>query len=494
MKPAANHQQLLEQLARLAMIERGLEPDFSDEAVRQLESITTPAALNGSDDIRDTRHLIWASIDNDDSLDLDQLTAAEESPHSSVTIYVAVADVDALVQKDTAIDHHAGRNTTSVYTAACIFPMLPEKLSTNLTSLNEGQDRIAMVVEMTVDKDGAIQGSAIFRALVRNRAKLAYNSVGPWLDNQGPIPEAIARIPGLADNLRIQDRVAQAMRNLRTAHGALSFETIETRPVFDNGRIVELVAERRNRAKDLIEDFMIAANGVTARYLADCGFPSLRREVRTPNRWNRIVEIAEEHGFELPSAPDPKQLESFLIRARQEDPLRFPDLSLSLIKLLGPGEYAVRFPDRAYHTGHFGLAVRDYGHSTAPNRRFPDLITQRLLKAALAKKGVPYDDETLEGLAKHCTTAEDLVKKVERQVNKSAAAMLLESKIGENFSAIVTGAAQKGTWVRLIDPPIEGRLVRGFEGLDVGRKIRVQLLFVDIEKGFIDFKRIKNHQ
>jgi VacB/RNase II family 3'-5' exoribonuclease len=487
-----NHREILERLARTAMLERGLEPDFSPDALAQLQTIVNPASpLGGSANVQDMRDLLWASIDNDDSMDLDQLTVAVESDEDETTICVAVADVDALVPDGTAIDSHARHNTTSVYTAARIFPMLPEKLSTNLTSLNEQSDRIAIVVRMVVGEDGSVRESGINRAFVRNHAKLAYNSVALWLEDQGPIPAAITMVKGLDSNLRLQDKVAQSMRKLRIEHGALSFETIESRPVFADGHVSGLEVEHRNRAKDLIEDFMIAANGVTARFLSAKHFPSLRREVRTPNRWERIVEIADEHGFDLPSEPDPRSLETFLLEARQADPLRFPDLSLAIIKLMGPGEYTAEFPGKSAHAGHFGLAVRDYTHSTAPNRRYPDLITERLLKAALDGEPVPYSEETLEDLAKHCTAAENAVKKVERQVEKSAAAMVLESRIGENFRAIVTGAAQKGTWVRLLDLPIEGRLVHGFDGLDVGRKVHVQLLFVDVEKGFIDFKRIR---
>ena len=439
--------------------------------------------------VRDLRDLLWASIDNDDSRDLDQLTVAEAMPGDKVKILVAVADVDSIVKNGSAIDDHARHNTTSVYTAATIFPMLPEKLSTDLTSLNFNEDRLAIVVEMVIGADGSLQDSDIYRARVRNHAKLAYNSVAAWLEGNGIVPEAIAAVHGLDENLRMQDRVAQSMKNFRHVHGALSFETIEARPIFDGDEIRDLEVEKKNRAKDIIEDFMIAANGVTARYLSSRKFPSLRRVVRTPKRWERIVEIAGEHGFKLPDNPDSRALEEFLMKEKAADPLRFPDLSLSIIKLMGPGEYVAELPgDTA--PGHFGLAVRDYTHSTAPNRRYPDLITQRLLKAALAEHPVPYDKDDLEALAKHCTEEEDAAKKVERQVAKSAAALLLESRIGERFDAIVTGAAPKGTWVRLLHPPIEGKLVHGFEGIDVGHRIRVQLIHTDVEQGFIDFKRV----
>jgi exoribonuclease-2 len=368
--------------------------------------------------------------------------------------------------------------------------MLPEKLSTNLTSLNFNEDRLAIVVEMLIGGDGSLQDSDIYRARVRNHAKLAYNSVTTWLEGSGIVPEAIAAINGLDENLRVQDKIAQSMKNSRHVHGALSFETVEARLIFDGDEIRELEVEQKNRAKDIIEEFMIAANGVTARYLSSRKFPSLRRVVRTPERWERIVEIAEEHGSKLPPKPDSRVLEEFLMKEKAADPLRFPDLSLSIIKLMGPGEYVTELPGDTAPLGHFGLAVRDYTHSTAPNRRYPDLITQRLLKAAMAHHPVPYKKDDLEALGKHCTEEEDAAKKVERQVGKSAAAILLESRIGERFDAIVTGAAPKGTWVRLLHPPIEGKLVHGFEGIDVGHRIHVQLIHTDVERGFIDFKRV----
>jgi len=272
-------------------------------------------------------------------------------------------------------------------------------------------------------------------------------------------------------------------------HGALNLETIEARPVFDGDELKDLEAERKSRAKEIIEDFMIAANGVTARYLAGKMFPSLRRVVRTPQRWDRIVELAGDHGVQLSREPDSRSLEEFLVSAKAADPVRFPDLSLSVIKLLGAGEYVVELPGGSA-AGHFGLAVRDYTHSTAPNRRFPDLITQRLLKAALAGHSVPYGNDELAALARSCTDEEDAAKKVERQVEKSAAAMLLESRIGERFDGIVTGASDKGTWVRLLHPPIEGKLVSGAAGADVGDRLRVQLIRTDVERGYIDFKRV----
>ncbi|HEX2227678.1 MAG TPA: RNB domain-containing ribonuclease [Candidatus Binatia bacterium] len=482
------HRYILRRLARQAMLERGLLPEFSPEVLAELDDISGPATRTDPS-IHDLRHLIWCSIDNDDSRDLDQLTVAEPTPGLAGKIRVAVADVDALVKKDSKLDGHGRHNTTSVYTAAEIFPMLPERLSTDLTSLNYTSDRLAVVVEMAVGMDGSLQDSAIYRALVRNNAKLAYNSLAAWLEGDGPIPEAIGRVNGLDENLRLQDQIAQSLRALRRTQGALEFETIEGRPVFDGENVTDLAAETRNRAKAIIEDFMIATNGVTARYLASKMFPSLRRVVRTPKRWDRIVDLAADKGFSLPNEPDAQALEQFLTTAKAADPLRFPDLSLSVIKLLGAGEYAVELPG-AGATGHFGLAVKDYAHSTAPNRRYPDLVTQRLLKAAISGRPAPYGSEELHALAEHCTSQEDAAKKVERQLEKSAAALVLESRIGQRFDGIVTGASDRGTWVRLLQPPIEGKLVSGFNGLDVGDRVRVQLVRTDAERGYIDFKNV----
>jgi VacB/RNase II family 3'-5' exoribonuclease len=483
-----DHRALLQDIAQRAMLARGLLPDFSAEALAELGKIQAPAAMNG-ESARDLRELLWCSIDNDDSRDLDQLTVAEAMSGDKVKILVAVADVDALVKNGSAIDDHARHNTTSVYTAAKIFPMLPENLSTNLTSLNFNAERLSIVVEMVIGADGSLQNSDVYRARVRNHAKLAYNGVAAWLEGNGTAPEAIATVNGLAENLRLQDRAAQRMKNFRHVHGALSLETVEARPVFEGDTIRDLQVEEKNRAKDIIEDCMIAANGVTARYLSSRKFPSIRRVVRTPKRWDRIVEIAAELKFTLPVNPDSKALEEFLVKEKAADPLRFPDLSLAVIKLLGAGEYIAELAGDVA-PGHFGLAVKDYAHSTAPNRRYPDLITQRLLKAAIEGKSLPYSKDELDVLATHCTEEEDAANKVERQVGKSAAALLLESRIGEQFDAIVTGASDKGTWVRLLTVPVEGRLAHGFEGLDVGDRTRVQLVSVDVERGYIDFKKV----
>jgi exoribonuclease-2 len=477
----------LQRIAHRAMLERDMIPDFPPEVFAELDRISGPA-VKTEETTLDLRHLLWCSMDNDDSRDLDQLTVAEEMGGGAIKLLVAIADVDAVVGKSSAIDGYARQNTTSVYTAAEIFPMLPEKLSTDLTSLNYDSERMAVVIEMMLAGNGSLQSSDVYRALVCNRAKLAYNSTAAWLDGEGPVLQAVSTVSGLEENIRLQDRAAQKLKALRFQQGALDFETIQARPVFEGDELKDLESERSNKAKDIIEDFMIAANGVTARYLAAKNFPSIRRIVRIPKRWNRIVELAAERGANLPAEPNSKALEQFLLAEKAADPLRFPDLSLSIIKLLGKGEYVVELPGQNT-SGHFGLAVKDYTHSTAPNRRFPDLITQRLLKSAIAGRSIPYQNDELQALARHCTEKEDDAKKVERLVEKAAAAMLLESRIGEQFDAIVTGAADKGTWVRLLNPPVEGRLVSGFEGQDVGNRLRVQLVRTDIERGYIDFKR-----
>ncbi|HEX8171842.1 MAG TPA: RNB domain-containing ribonuclease [Thermoanaerobaculia bacterium] len=481
------HEPFLVEIARDAMVERGLEPEFDDAAQRQLDGIRG-AARDDDKSVRDLRELAWCSIDNDDSRDLDQLTWAEDRGDGNVRILIAVADVDALVEKDTPIDLHARHNTTSVYTAAKIFPMLPEKLSTDLTSLNEGEDRIAMVVDMNVCDDGSVSQGDVYRALVHNHAKLAYDRVAAWLDGTDDEPEKVTAVPGLAENLRLQDRTADLMRALRHEHGALDLETIEARPVIRDGQVVDLQQSRRNNARLLIEDFMIAANGATARFLAARKLPSIRRVVRSPERWDRIEKIAEELGERLPPDPDARALEEFLVRRRKADPTRFPDLSLSIVKAMGAGEYVVEEAGTE-PIGHFGLAVKDYTHSTAPNRRYPDLITHRMVKAALRNAQPPYTLDELGELARHCTDQEDAANKVERQVRKAAAALMLSDRIGSTFDGIVTGASAKGTWVRIFHPPVEGKLVHGAQGLDIGDRVKVKLTDVNVERGFIDFVR-----
>ncbi len=432
--------------------------------------------------------MLWCSIDNDDSRDLDQLSVAAKGASGDVRVLVAVADVDAAVRKGSPCDRHAAQNTTSVYTPAIIFPMLPEELSTDMTSLNDGEDRLAIVVELVVGTDGSLRSSDVYGARVRNKAKLAYNSVAAWIEGTGPLPEPAADVAGMDDQLRVQDQVAQALNEVRRRRGSLEFETGEVRAVFDGDTLHDVTPERPNRAKSLIENLMIAANGVVAVFLDARGFPSLRRVVRSPERWGRIRGVAADLGETLPDAPDSAALSAFLTRRRQADPATFVDLSMTIIRLLGSGEYVVD-PPGAEAPGHFGLAVRNYSHSTAPNRRYPDLITQRLLKASLAGHTPPYSLDELEQLAGQCTRQEDAANKVERQVRKSATALLVASRIGEVFNAFVTGASNKGTFVRVPLPPIEGKLVRGEAGLDVGDRLRVRLDGVDVERGFIDFVR-----
>jgi exoribonuclease-2 len=467
------------------MIARGLLPEFTRGALAELDAIRTAAGATDAA-TRDLRSLPWCSIDNDDSRDLDQLSVAEVRADGVTSIRVAIADVSAVVAPGSALDAHARQNTTSVYTAAQIFPMLPEKLSTDLTSLNLAADRLAIVVEMGFGPDGSLVDSAIYPATVRNHAKLAYDSVAAWLDGTAPAPPAIVATAGLAENIRMQYTTASRLAALRHQRGALSLETLQTRPVFAGAVLTGLEVDAPNSAKRLIEDLMIAANGVTARYLAASHFPSIRRVVRDPKNWSRIVQLAGDRGTKLPTEPEPKALESFLVAQKATHPSDFAELSLSVVKLLGAGEYILELPGGPT-AGHFGLAVRDYAHSTAPNRRFPDVLTQRLLKAALAGRPPPYANEELAALARHCTEQEDAAKKVERQVEKSAAALLLATSIGRQFDAVVTGATDRGTWVRLVQPPVEGKLDGARPDLRVGDRLRVKLVSTDVERGFIDF-------
>ena len=473
----------LDDIARRAMVKYGLEPDWPPEAraeLTRLSATTTPAPG------RDLRSLPWSSIDNDESRDLDQLEVCIEGPVPRLLI--AIADVDALVRRGTALDAHARTNTTSVYTPARVFPMLPPELSTDRTSLNQDADREAIVVEMSIGSDGAVSGSDVYQARVRNRAKLTYESVAPWLEG-GPKPAALEAAPDLAAQVKLQDHLAALLRNRRHEQGALDFDRTELKPIVTDGAVTDLRSVESNRARDLIESFMVAANGVTAGFLSAHGYPAIRRVVRSPERWPRIVDLAAQSGGSLPESPDARALEAFLVQQRASRPEEFADLSLSVIKLLGRGEYVAETATGAAD-GHFALAVTNYTHSTAPNRRFPDLVTQRLLKAAVAGSPTPYPIGELTTLAAHCTKQEDAANKVERLVRKAAAALWMSSRIGDEFDAIVTGASNKGTWVRLRNPPVEGRVERGQQGLDVGDRVRVRLLSTDPEQGFIDFARL----
>jgi exoribonuclease-2 len=484
-KTRFHHRSDLVRIATHVMQERGLQPEFSPEVARQLGHINGPSAETGSA-IADLTSLLWCSIDNDDSEDLDQLTVSEVLPDGKIKLMVAIADVDALVKKGTPIDGHAQTNTSSVYTSARIFPMLPERLCTDLTSLNAQQDRLAVVTEMIFNADASLAGSTVYRARVRNQAKLAYDALSEWIDGKGALPGAAAGVRGMEAQIRTQDSLAQQLRARRRIEGSLDFETFQPRAVFDGEQVVDIRQQVQNRARQLIEEVMIATNGCTARYLASKGGASLRRVVRSPERWLRIVNVAKEYGEVLPDTPDSKALEVFLAKRRKADPLRFPDLSLVIVKLMGRGEYVVETPG-SMPLGHFGLAVRDYTHSTAPNRRFPDLITSRMVKALLANAPPPYSPIELAALAEHCTRQEDAAQKVERQMRKSEAALVLESRIGQYFDGVVTGASPEGVWVRIFSPPAEGKVVTTTAGLGLGDKIRVKLIATNVERGFIDF-------
>jgi exoribonuclease-2 len=502
-----NQRAFLEQIARRAMREQGLEPDFPDAALAQ----AAQATVGDSSGLRDLRSLPWSSIDNDESKDLDQLEVIQSSTDGVSRVLVAIADVDALVRQGGAVDDHARLNTTSVYTTARVFPMLPETLSTDKTSLVQGSDRAAIVMQMDVDRDGTVRAGDVYTALVRNGAKLAYDSVSAWLDGQGPAPGALASDQTLAGQVRQQDAVAQALRRQRQANGALEFDRGEIKPLMTGDEISDVKTVRGGRGRDLIEEFMVAANGTTARFLESRNVPSIRRVVRTPERWPRIVALAATLGTKLPDVPDSKALEAFLVAERKRSPDTFDELSLSVIKLLGRGEYAVTGTvprtesltgsdpgiststgtgDRPnLDSGHFALAVSSYTHSTAPNRRYPDLIVQRLIKATTAGRAPTYSVDDLAALAAHCTKQEDAANKVERLVQKAAAALWLSSKIGQEFDGVVTGASSKGTWVRIKQPFVEGKVEQGSQGLDVGDRVRVRLISTNPERGFIDFAR-----
>ena len=471
------------------MLQNGFEPDFSPAVMREVRSLDDPSDDPLPPGVRDLRPLHWSSIDNRESRDLDQIEVAERVADGSIRIRIGVADVDTLVHIGSAADAHAAANTTSVYTGVAVFPMLPERLSTDLTSLNEGEDRFAVVIEFDVAADGALGKASVYRAVVHNRAKLVYDPVGMWLEGKGPAPRAIAASSELNDQLRLQDEAAQRLRRARSIAGALDFESVEARPVVVNGKVVDLAVDRRNRARDMIEDFMVAANRSVATYLLERGSASLRRVVREPKRWDRIVALAKDVGEVLPEKPDNVSLSEFLARRRAADPEHFADLSLSVIKLLGPGIYVLerRLGDRR-ETGHFGLAVADYVHSTAPNRRFADLVTQRMLRAATSGGAPPYSDQQLIEIASRCTERGEAAQKVERTMRKVAGASMLAERVGESFAAVVTAASPKGVYARVLNPPVEGRIVRGGRGLDVGDTVRLKLVVADPVRGFIDFE------
>jgi len=476
----------LQQAAKQTMIEHGFEPEFPPQVTQQLNDLKAhPPQTNGS--VRDLRSLLWSSIDNDTSRDLDQIEFAERLPNGSIKVLIGIADVDAFVPKSSPIDDHAARETTTVYTGVRNFPMIPEELSTGITSLLEDQDRLSMVTEFVVSPDGTVNGGDIYHALVRNRAQLTYNGVGPWLGDSGTPPAKVAASTPLQAQLKLQNEAAQALKQQRFSHGALNIETIEVRPILLNDKVIDVEKQEKNRATELIEDFMIAANGVVARQLEKV--PSLRRIVKTPERWDRIVQLAQARRDSLPAQPDSKALNGFLLRQKAADPDHFADLSLAVIKLMGPGEYVLEKPGDP-EQGHFGLAVQNYTHSTAPNRRFADVVTQRLLKALLSNQSGPYTVDELEQIAKTCTVKEDAARKVEREMAKRIAAVAVSNRIGQTFDAIVTGVTQHGSFVRVLAPRVEGMLAEGAQGVDVGDRLKVKLIRTDPQRGYIDFARV----
>jgi len=476
----------LQAIAKQVMQLHGFNPDFPSAVQKQLADLRAhPPQIAAGKDVRDLRNLLWSSIDNDTSRDLDQIEVAERLPNGDIRVSIGIADVDAFVPRQTPIDQHAARETTTVYAGVRNFPMLPEELSTGKTSLLENQDCLSVVIEFVVD-GGRVASSNVYRALVRNHAQLQYNSVGAWLEGTAAAPAKVAASADLQAQLRLQDEVAQKLKSQRFENGALTLQTTELHPLILNDQVIDMQKQQRNHATDLIEDFMIAANGVVARMLEKVS--SLRRIVKQPERWDRIVQLAAEHGEKLPPDPDSKALNDFLLKRKAADPDHFADLSLAVIKLIGPGEYVLERPGDP-SPGHFGLAVQDYTHSTAPNRRFPDIVTQRLIKAVLAGQPNPYSDAELTAIAANCTAKEDAARHVEREMSKRLAAVAMQNRIGAIFDAIITGVTPGGTFVRALQPGVEGLLAQGAQGLDVGDRLRVKLIRTDVQHGFIDFAR-----
>jgi VacB/RNase II family 3'-5' exoribonuclease len=474
--------------AHRAMVEAGFQPDFPPEVLREATS-AKQGATNPGLPVKDMRSVLWSSIDNDSSRDLDQIEFVEALPDGNTRLLVGIADVDLLVPKGTATDKHAAGETTSVYTGVATYPMLPNELSTDTTSLVNAQDRAGIVVELRVEPNsGEVVCHDVYCALLRNHAKLAYNSVGAWLEGRAAIPQAAAIVPGMEAQLRLQNETAKKLKEIRKKNGALDFASQEPRVLVENDEVTGLAVDRQNAAQDIIENFMVAANVAMAKHLKENKSLSIRRVVKTPKRWDRIQTLAAGYGVKLPATPDPRALSDFLDQRRAADPEHFQDLSLSVVKLMGPGEYIVEAPGQE-HEGHFGLAVNDYTHSTAPNRRYSDLVTQRLLKATAVGKACPYSQGELSEVAKRCTEREDAARKVERLMRKVVAASLLSKRIGEMFDGIITGASPKGTFVRLLKFPAEGMVVRGAQGVDVGDKVTVRLAGVDVDRGFVDFER-----
>ncbi len=481
-----NSQYDLGSMAHQEMLAEGFHPDFPaavDQQVKQLES-QAPAIASS---LKDLRSLLWSSIDNDTSRDLDQAEVAERVSNG-IRVMVAIADVDADVPIGSPIDKFAADQTTSVYTGIRTFSMLPEQLSTGLTSLNENADRAAIVIDFIVASDGSVTSQGIYRALVRNQAQLTYNGVGPWLEGTAPAPAKVAASADLAAQLKLQDEAAHILLDERQRMGALNIDRVEAEAVVTDGQVEDIHTRQKNRASELIENFMVAANGVMARTLSTAGVSSIRRIVRTPKRWPRIVELAARSGTTLPPDPDSGALNTFLEKQKAADPVHYADLSLAVVKLMGPGEYVLAKTGDATQ-GHFALAAHDYTHSTAPNRRFADTVTQRLIKAVIAKQPPPYSDAQLDAIASNCTLKEDAARKVERVMGKRIAAVALQPRIGQMFQAVVTGVTPSGTFVRIVNPPADGLLIHGQQGVDVGDQLKVKLVSTDPRRGYIDFAK-----
>jgi len=479
----------LRAIADQAMEKYGFHPSFPKAVIREVQKIQEGKPEEKKTDAADLRSLLWVSIDNHDTMDIDQIQFCEEGPDNEIHVKVAIADVDHLVRKGSPTDRHAVKHGTSIYTGVVTYPMLPIRLSEGITSLHPHQDRMAVVIEYAVLPDGTVRHGDVYPAIVCNKAKLVYEVVGEWLEEGGDFPYDNLEIEDLADQLLLQHEAAERMKEQRAEQGFLDLQTIEASPVMENGDVTGLVIQKESPAHSLIEEFMIAANRTLVNQLKDASYPMVQRIVRTPRNWEGIIEEAASRHFHLPEEPDAQALAAFLLSQKKADPETFPDLSLTIVKLMGPGEYVAIAPDED-SVGHFALAVTDYTHGTAPNRRYVDIIIQRLIKAVISSNSPPYRFDELEMLAEHLSATEKAAKKVERFMIKAAAAVLLQDRIGEEFRAIVTGAAEKGTYARIIDPPVEGRIVKNEKGLKVGNKIIVRLLNTDPEKGFIDLERI----
>jgi len=476
----------LKSIAYDAMVKYGFEPYFSKPTLTEVQLITEKRIEPWPPETQDLRSLLWSSIDNIDSMDLDQIEYCEPGKNGEIHVKIAIADVDYFVHKDSHTDRHASHNGTSVYTGVETFPMLPDPLSKGISSLLPGPDHLAMVIEYAVMPDGTFMPGNIYRAVVSNKAKLIYEEIGDWLEGKTGVPESVRSVPGLIEQIQLQNSAAQRLKQHRREQGALDLGTLEANAVVSQGEVLDLVVQDQNMARCLIEEFMVAANGTTVAFLNKSAMPMIQRIVRTPKNWEGIRMTAAQYREKLPKAPDTRALAKFLIKRRKADPERFPDLSLTIVKLMGPGEYVPLIPGEP-PIGHFALAVTDYTHGTAPNRRYVDLIIQRIVKSVLDNQKNPYTNVELRELTAWLTGREKGSKKVERFMQKAAAAVLLQGKIGQLFEGLVTGASEKGTYVRIISPPVEGRVVQGSRGLYVGQKVRVRLLRTDPYQGHIDF-------